>query len=619
MIKEEQLSVADLVAMFEASEDASSASRKLAERDRDYHDNKQLSDEEISVLKKRRQPEYIDNRIKTKIDFLVGLEKQQRINPSALPRTPIHEEDADGANQALIYVADKENFDYKRSAIWRDLLIEGAGGMAVAVENDRNGRPIIKLIRVAWDRMFWDPHSAEVDFSDAGYLGAVQWKNFDDALILYPDKKEELETTLNMGELSDTYDDKPKFRLWADKKEKRVRIVEIWISHGDDWHFAEFTKGGILKAGPSPYFDEEGNSVCGLVFQSAYVDRDNNRYGLVRELISLQDAINKRNSKALHQMNTAQIIMRKGAVENLEKARREAARADGVIEVNSMGGSLNESFQFNTRTDLAQAQFLLLQEAKNSIDLKGPNATAMGDKISGSATASGKAIIASQQGGMIALGDLLDNLRHMDLRVFRAIWHRIRQFWTEEKWLRVTDDERNTKWVGLNVDMQQLQDNMAQDPSIQDRVAGAVASIAQLDLDIIIDEAPDSLTPALEQWEALISLAQSGVNIPPDVLISAAPNLKDKKKLLDRMTETNPEAQEQQQLQLAGAQAEVQETQASATLKEAQAAKTMIEARLVPEKFNNETREIDAARTERLVVKEADLRARSTPAQTQQF
>ena len=53
---------------------------------------------------------------------------------------------------------------------------------------------------------------------------------------------------------------------------------------------------------------------------------------------------------------------------------------------------------------------------------------------------------------MIQIGDLLDNLRHLDKRVFRAMWNRMRQYWTAEKWMRVTDDERNVKWLGLNVD-----------------------------------------------------------------------------------------------------------------------------------------------------------------------
>ena len=291
-----KLAVEDLVSMFEAAEESSYESRKLAERDRDYENGKQLTDQEITALAKRGQPPYIDNRIKTKVDYLVGLEKQQRINPKASPRTPLHEEDAEAVTQSLIFVADKQNFDYKRSAVWRNLLIEGAGGFSVSAVPSKQyqGEHDIKITRVAWDRMFWDPHSAEADFDDAGYLGTVTWMEYDDALAMYPDGGDALETTMASVTASDTYDDKPKYNLWADKKRRRVRIVEIWVKRGDDWFFAEFTKGGILKAGPSPYRTDTGESDCGLFFQSSYVDRDNNRFGLVREFIYLQDAINKR-------------------------------------------------------------------------------------------------------------------------------------------------------------------------------------------------------------------------------------------------------------------------------------------------------------------------------------
>lgn len=577
------IDAATLVDMFEASEDASSEARRLSERDRDYHDNLQLTADELAVLKKRGQPPYIDNRIKTKIDYLVGLEKQQRVNPRALPRTPMHEQDADAASQALNYIADAEQFDYKRSAIWRNLLVEGAGGMSVAVEFDRRGEPQIRLRRIAWDRMFWDPHSAEVDFSDAGYLGTVQWMDLDDAKAMYPDAEafEALEATMASVKASDTYDDRPKHNLWADPKRRRVRICVIWYKRGEDWHFAEFTKGGVLKSGPSPYVDGNGESTCELIFQSSYVDRENNRFGLVRELIYIQDSINKRNSKANHLLNTAQIVMTRGAVpdEDIEKVRREAARPDGVIILEQpINGGIDQQFQFNTRSDLAPAQFQLLQEAKNAIDLKGPNATAMGEKAMGSTTASGKAIIASQQGGMISLGDLLDNLRHLDKRVFTAIWNRVRQFWTAEKWVRVTDDERNVKWVGMNVDPSRLQ---FASPEEQQMIAGVVGNVAELDVDIIIDEAPDSVTPALEQWQALVELAKSGIPIPPDVLIRSAPNLKDKDQLIERMKEAqgaDPMQEANVRLELEGKQADNQKTQAETAKIMAETQRTGIEA-----------------------------------------
>lgn len=607
-----KLTVADLVRMFEEAEESTYTARQEAERDRDYYDHKQLTADEIAELKKRGQPQVIANRIQPKVNFLVGLEKSQRIDPKALPRTPAHEHDADGASQALRYVADTEDFDAKRSMVWKNLLIEGAGGIEVAVESGYSGEPEIKLRRIAWDRMFWDPHSCEHDFSDAGYIGVVLWMDYDEALRKYPDAEEAISATLSSAP-SDTYDDKPKFNLWADRKRKRVRVCQIWIKSGDQWHFAEYTKGGILKAGPSPYVTDKGESDCGLIFASAYVDRDNNRYGLVRIMVSLQDEINKRRSKALHLLNTAQITMRAGAVDDVEKSRREAARPDGVMVVNPVGNSLDDVFRFNTRTDLAAGQVQLLQESKNELDQIGPNATMMGEKAQGSSAASGKAIIASQQGGMMEVGDLMDHLRHFDRRVFRAVWARIRQFWTAEKWIRTTDDERNVKWVAMNVDPAQLQMLAQQNPQMVQSLAGAVANIAELDCDIIIDEAPDSVTPALEQFEAITQLKQFDTNneLPFRALIEAAPNLRNKDKVLQEMDKRAQEAMQGpgQQLQMRGALAKIAETEAGAQLRQAQAAKTAQEAQLAPVRMAQEAFTGERDRMDRLA--ERDMAARN--------
>lgn len=587
-----KLEVGDLCRMFEESEEATDEARRDSERDRDYVDHKQYTAAEIAEFKKRGQPPIIDNRIKTKIDYLVGLEKQQRVKPKAFPRTPKHEADADGATEALRYVAESETYESKRSGVWRNMLVEGAGGIRVYVEPSKYSQPVdlmgssamtqqqyeVKIGRVPWDRMFADPHSSEPDYSDAGYLGLVTWMNFDDAAAMYPGNEEILEATLRTS-MSDTYDDKPKFMHWADRKRRRVRICQIWIKRGDQWFFAEYTKGGILKSGPSPYKTDKGESDCELIFQSAYVDRDNNRFGLVREMITLQDEVNKRRSKAMHYLNTGQTVMEDGAVSDVEKFRQQSVRPDGVMVV-APGALADKRIEFRTRDDLATAHFQLLQEAKNAIDLKGPNATEMGDKTQGSSSASGRAILASQQGGMIQIGDLMDGLRHLDRRVFRAVWARIRQFWGAEKWVRVTDDEQNVKWLGLNVapdQMQQLQWQMQQNPEAAQKIAGMVGSVAELDCDIIIDEAPDSLTPQGEQFENMVKLKQFDAEneLPLRSLIRAMPNLKDKQAILKEIDERREQGaqarQEQQQLQLRGANAEVAETESKAILNMAKA------------------------------------------------
>src|SRR6185503_7830807 len=114
------------------------------------------------------------------------------------PRTPAHEGDADSATQAMRYVVEDQDYGHKRSAVWKNMLIEGAGGVAVAVKPSRSSRaqptPFgpallletpgydIEIRRIPWERLFADPHSSQADYSDAAYLGVVLWMDFADAL-----------------------------------------------------------------------------------------------------------------------------------------------------------------------------------------------------------------------------------------------------------------------------------------------------------------------------------------------------------------------------------------------------------------------------------------------------
>ena len=290
-----------------------------------------------------------------------------------------------------------------------------------------------------------------------------------------------------------------------------------------------------------------------MVAQSAYADLEGNRYGAVREMISPQDEINKRRSKSLHLLNSNQILYEEGVVDDLEKARAEAARPDGVIKI-APGGLAEQRFQFRERVDLAAGHIQLLQEAKQEIDMMGPNASMQGE--SGD-SASGRAIMASQQGGMIEMGDLLDNLRHFDKRVYRMVWNRIRQFWTGQKWIRITDDERNIRFAAINKpatvqlpvagpDGQPIELPDIDPVTGQQRIEN---NIAQSEVDIYIDDVSDVVAPQIEQWQALVELKKVDVNneISFEDLIQAAPNIRNKDQILETMTQRKQEAAQQPQ------------------------------------------------------------------------
>lgn len=578
--------LADLIRKFEEAEDASQESRAEAERARDYYDGRQLTADEIKALKKRKQPIVIENLIQPKIDYLCGLERQTRTDPKAYPRTAMHEEDATAATDALRYVADDQNLDIKRSGVFQNMLVEGFGGVEVIVERVKEGIDP-KVILVSWDRIFADPHSCQPDYSDAMYLGFITWMDAKAAKERWQGMDGIIDATVtkSTSSITETYDDKPKWTHWADSKRQRVRIVTMYCKKGDGWYRVVFTLAGELEPmAPSPWLDDEGKPECGLILQSAYVDRDNDRYGPVRNWMSLQDEVNKRRSKFLHLSNSRQIRVSPAAASiDGQSLRAELSRPDGLVvaeqgEVEIIGTG-----------DMAAGHFNLLAEAKQAIQLTGPNATMQGKS---GQDQSGRAILALQQGGMTEMAPLLDNLRHFNIRVFRAIWNRIRQFWNEERWVRVTDDEKNVRFVGLNVTKghmamvklsdalkageidQQTASKYAQQLQSDPSMMQPANAVAQMDVDIQIDEVTESPSLQIEQFEQLAKLAPMA---PPKYLptmfelMIEASNLRNKDKLREitkKLSEPqqDPMQEPMQQLALADAQATVEEKQSKAAL-----------------------------------------------------
>jgi len=569
-----------LVRYFETSEEMSVASRAKSEKCRDYFDGNQYTAQERSKLEKRKQPALVWNRVKRKVNFLTGYEIQQRLDPRAFPRNaPVDEEGAQAATDALRYVQDEQMLPEIFSDAFEDGIVEGFGGVEILYDAKR-GCPDIKYWE--WDRLFYDPYSSKHDFSDASYKGGVVWMDEEQAKLAYPDKADKIAFTIESetaAATSKTYDDKPAFNKWVSLgNRKRVRIVQVYYLEQGVWHWAHYTKGGILKGGVAvPFVNTDGEPECPLEMWSCYVDRDNNRYGEVAELLDIQDEINKRRAKSLYRLMTRQVVMDKGAVDHKERVRDELARPDGVIEVNP-----GRKFDIQENTDQTSGELQLLQEAKAEMEFAGPNSSLMGDTKAGS---SGRAIIASQQGGLSELGRVMARYRNFKLRVYRQIWNRVRQFWTEEKWIRVTDNEKNIKFVGLNrpetvadvamaeaiaqgigpEEMAVLEQQIATDPSAKQPTGKKLNNVAMLDVDIVLDETVDTVTLQQEQFGELVDLAKSGFPIPPDAIIQAS-SIRNKDKVLEAMKnqqspQTPPEMQE---LQMRGAQAKVAESETKA-------------------------------------------------------
>jgi hypothetical protein len=526
----------------------------------DYYDSDQFTREELNTLAMRGQPAITVNRIKPAINSIIGVTERGRSDPRAWPRNPRDAGSADAATDVLRYIADFNRFKRLKQDCFRDLLVPGSCAALVGVDADSQ----VTVTQVRWEEFFHDPRSRRQDFKDARFLGVAKWMYADDAQTLYPEKASEIVATLDTASgggglnTDQSYQDRPLqgalSAAWVDPKQRRLMVVEMYLKDGGAWRRCVFTGGDILEEGPSPYLDHRGRPDCPIEAMSAYVKRNNDRYGAVWDMIGPQDEINKRRSKSVHLLSTTRIEVRDPQAIDVDAdvARREASRPDGVIPYG--WGLAPNTVEF-------QGNMEMLQEAKSEIERMGPSPAMLGRSND---DASGRALLARQQSGLVELGNLYGALEDWELRIYRQCWARAKQFWRAPQFIRVTDDEDTPKFVGLNQPVTH---------PTTGAVLGYANQVAEMDVDIEIDVQADTGTIQQEAFIELLQLVGSSPiyqqQAPLSTLIQLSP-IPHKRAVLDAIKQAGESqaraALQQQQVAQAAEAAKIAEISARAQL-----------------------------------------------------
>ena len=538
--------LARLKLYFTESQQLTQAARRNSLTALDYYDSDQFSRAELAELDRRGQPAIIINRIKPAINAIIGVTERGRSDPRCWPRGPRDVEAADAATDILRFVADANRFRRTRQDCFKDLLVPGTMAALIGVDGDLQ----VTVTQIRWEEFFHDGRSRRPDFKDARYLGVAKWMYADDALALYPERGREIELTVQNGAgggiLPDpSYEDRPLIGpgtggAWTDPKQRRLLVVEIYY-RDNGWKRAVYTGTDILEYGPSPYLDHRGRPDCPIEAMSAYVKRDNSRYGAVWDMIGPQDEINKRRSKSVHELSVSRLEARDvTAIDtDADVARQEASRPDGVIPPGWGLAPNTANFQGNLE---------LMSEAKAELERMGPSPAMLGRT---ERDASGRALLARQQSGLVELANLYGALEDWELRVYRQCWGRVKQYWTAPQFIRVTDDEDAPRFVGLNQPIASPASPAPGEP--QAGVLGYHNLVAEMDVDIEIDSQPDAGAIASEQFSDLISLVKMSPayqqQAPLSLLIQLS-TIPHKRALLDQIKQAaaaQSQAQAQQQ------------------------------------------------------------------------
>lgn len=500
---------------------------------RRYYHGTQWTDAQIKTFNKRKQPIVTFNRIGRKINAVVGLLAKLRQDPRGFPRTEKDEQGAELATAVLRYVCDAQEWPAKDPICGLNGAVDGIGGVEIVLEQGDQGDNDVGFEIVDPSGFFYDPRSLRSDFSDARFMGLGKWADVETVVEMFPDKEEDIRASVESG--SDLTSDPDSDTKWFDQEDGRnkLRLVDHWYIDKGVWNYCIYTGSVELMRGPSFLVDEKNKPACKFIMFSANVDQDGDRYGFVRNMKSAQDEVNMRRAKGLHQLNSRRIIIQDGTGIDVEEVRRESVRPDGVIKYPA--GSEAPVFDDNARGQELQGQLAFLEDAKQEIENYGFNPALIG---TGVADMSGRAIQLQQQAGIAELGPYMLAYKGWKLRVYRAIWNAVRKYWTAERWVRVTDDEGAAQFFAVN---QLVVDPRTGMPAIQNQ-------ISTLDVDIIIDEGPDTVNMQADAYDTLSIMAQRGQNIPPELLIELSPLQGSvKKKAKDIIAKSQQQAMQAQQ------------------------------------------------------------------------
>ncbi len=466
--------------------------------DHDFYDGIQWDEEDAAILRERGQMPLVYNEVAPMVDWLIGTERRTRVDWNVFPRTEDDVQLADTKKKVLKYISDINRVVFNRSRAFADCVKGGVGWLDDGVRDDPT-QDILYSKYEDWRNVLWDSSSYELDLSDARYVFRWRWVDEDIALMMFPDRADKIRKAIEEeSAFSDSAGDEWFYnerldastgrsgRIYSsgtgvtvDAVRRRVRLIECqyrmptqqkMVASGSmkgaffnptdqamadvlarenalivdrvmmRVHFAVFTEADMLSEAVSAL----RHNRFGLTPIWCYRrSRDRLPYGAIRRVRDIQQDLNKRASKALFMLNTNQIIMDDGAVEDPNQTRDEVDRPDGNI-VKKKG----HEFIIRRDTDAATGQIQMMTLAAQSIQkTAGVNNENLGRQTN---AVSGAAITARQQQGAVGTTEPFDNLRLAVQIQGEKQLSLAEQFYTEEKVIRLTEAKNKIDWVRIN-------------------------------------------------------------------------------------------------------------------------------------------------------------------------
>ena len=604
---------------FLAEASRQSANRSQMARCENFYDGDQYAYEDAETLRARGQPVIVYNEIKPTIDWLIGTERKTRVDFFVSPDEPgeAADEDARLKTKLMKYLDQTNRSGFERSYAAEDAFKAGVGWVEVGLRGDKSGPPVY-IGAESWRNILWDSMASKRDLSDARYLFRIKVVDLDVAIALFPDKKVQLESCVQMG------DDAEVIRGWLgtglisgldafggdDDRVDRVsaRPVDMFNSRERVMLLECWSREPFHNTEPGPYGVADPLSwriMCSIMTEKdtlieswspfrhdmfpfipvwAYRNRRTGLpYSPILPLIGPQESLNHRMSRSLYEASANQLMMEEDAINaevmDVDEIRAELDDPHGtaIFARGALAGN-----KVRDRDNKGTAQFMLQLGQYDVQTIRQMSGVTGENRGLDTNSQSGKAVLAKQEQGGLVTMELFDNLLFARQMEGEMVLSLAEQFMTQPMTIRVAGEGGKQEYSQINqpgVDGEYLNDITKRKAHFSVGEQAWKQSFAEA--------AFESLMQVLTQ---LASAAPQVVVAMLDVVFEMHPNLPRKEAILKRiravngqtaddgkMTPEQMQAQQQQQA-MAKAQFEAQMAQLQADIRKAQAQGEKLEA-----------------------------------------
>ncbi|PIR06682.1 MAG: hypothetical protein COV55_02915 [Candidatus Komeilibacteria bacterium CG11_big_fil_rev_8_21_14_0_20_36_20] len=439
---------------FKISYDTYYDSRLEGEEVDDMYHNRQYNREQLATLANRGQPAETFNVIKLFGRLLLGYYSTVVNTVKVSPEDYVDIDTANLLNDVVSYVMRTNHMETEGDKIKLDGLLAGLMCCYIDVietgRKDRFGRTIKKIVlsHVPWQEICLDPMSKLEDYSDARFIHRWKWVTEEALRTMFPNKKEvidELEAyenhlNINEAEFEDNFG---KVFDGDFKRFNNYCLVHTIITDevGKSWSIfwcgeKELKRSEVThKEVKNPYRVHKLNT-----------SRLAEHYGIFREVVESQKAVNQAILKIQLMANTQKIIVEDKVVDDIEDFADKVNRVNGILQVKN----INKIRIENMTKEIAD-QYVIIEKAFARIQrVLGINDSFLGMAF---ASDSGRKVKLQQNSTTLSLRYLTVRIEQFYRLMGWDCIHLIKQYYTAEQTLRITDDSTGERWVALNQPM----------------------------------------------------------------------------------------------------------------------------------------------------------------------